>query len=82
MKEKTFEKLIAFFLAVLFGVILGYGWRIHHEIKSKEKEARVIKKEFVVNMFLEAQQGRDFIYERLIEVKPRRDGSAVVKLIK
>lgn len=78
--ERFINRAVTVFLIILIGVILGYGWRMLHENKNYESWKSAVQKEFVMNMFYEAAEGRSFIYEKILIVKPRKDDALVIRI--
>lgn len=69
---------VAFWLLVfILGVFVGYGWRMHHEIKNWDKWTNQIRQDFMYQVFAKdnatIMNWQDYIFIK------RADGSIVIK---
>lgn len=72
------DKAVVLFFVLLFGVMLGYGWRMHHEFKNWDKWTKQMKVDALMEVLTEAEKGKVLRVNDFIVVK-RADGSVVVR---
>lgn len=77
---KILEKIIYIFALIFIGVVLGYGWRMHHENKFNLNTKWQLA--LLEGQLKEAIDERRpfFLSESNILIIPRADRSAILKI--
>lgn len=72
------EKAMTALFILVAGIILGYGWRMHHEIENWDRWMRQAKIEALYQLITETEANKIMVVGKITAVK-RADGSVVVK---
>lgn len=70
------EKVMVTVLILFVGVMLGYAWRMHHEVKNWEKWSSQIRKDFMHQIFVDNALVSS--WQNYVFIK-RADGSVIIK---